>query len=231
MITTSEYADMSARCKSVKLGETVKGGFECRLFGYSHGWSDGFYGCTYARGDEIVVAFKGTGRTEDLGAHYGHEIDSDSSTLQDLAADLKLAVGILPNQSSSAHLLYKRTVEAYGQKQFSVVGHSLGGYLAQVVSYWYKCPCVTFNAPGAWGDLQRSKLNVFAPQRMVRSVQASFGDNAPCTNFIHLGDPIGNYGLHRGVTHRLMGVRHAMAVIQDTIEQSKWKDINPFPKT
>ncbi len=175
-----------------------------------------------------MIAFKGTGSAS-VKLPDGESDAPNHTMMGDLTADLKLALGVIPNQASTARTLYKKAIETYGATyDLSIVGHSLGGYLAQVVSYWYAVPCVTFNAPGAWGDIQKAKINLFKPEVMWRSVKSTFQWEETCVNFIHIGDPIGNFGLHRGRTQRVAGVGHAIKGIRKTIEKSRWCNISPF---
>ncbi|MCA9211777.1 MAG: hypothetical protein KDB27_01835 [Planctomycetales bacterium] len=225
-ITTLEYALLSENVKKMN----PVGRFRPDEFKYSTGFiNNGFWGCIYVddAAKQAVVAFKGTGNAkvddDDVGSSR-----PNSTIIGDITADLKLAIGIIPNQASTARKLFKRAKAAYDNYELSVVGHSLGGYLAQVVSYWYKAPCVTFNAPGAWGDLQKAKLNLFKPQVAWRSIKSTFSSDEVCNNFIHIGDPIGNYGLHRGRTNRLAGMGHGIKGIRKTIEGTRWRDICPF---
>jgi len=232
VITTLEYAQIS---NTVKRGNPV-GRFSPQEFKYSEGFiNNGFWGCIYVdnQAKQAVVAFKGTGSAKvsfrDKTTKASVEVSEPNSTmLGDITADLKLAVGIIPNQASTARKLFKKARDVYNGYELSIVGHSLGGYLAQVVSYWYLVPCVTFNAPGAWGDLQKAKVNIFKPQVMWRTIKSSTKSQDACENFIHKGDPIGNYGLHRGGTHRISGWKHGMADILKSINSSKYCNRSPF---
>jgi putative lipase involved disintegration of autophagic bodies len=212
------------------------GEFRPAEFRYSTGYiNDGFWGCLYVNETtkEVVVAFKGTGSaklTEEKLAQVGSDRPNHSLT-GDITADLKLLVGVIPNQASTAETLFTRATSVYDPKTYtySITGHSLGGYLAQVVSYWYALPCVTFNAPGAWGDMQKAKINLFKPQVMWQSITSTLQFEAICVNFIHVGDIIGNYGLHRGRTNRLQGFSHAIKDLRDTIaKHERWSKCSPF---
>jgi hypothetical protein len=231
-------------CEAVKRMVPV-GEYTPQAFKYSTGFiNNGFWGCLYVNETtkDVIVAFKGTGsaKTSDeklSGAtshNRGGAADSDvpnHSIIGDLTADLKLMVGVIPNQASSAQKLFLRAHATFPPNQYtySLAGHSLGGYLAQIVSYWYDVPCVTFNAPGAWGDLQKAKLNLFKPEVMWRSIKATFKFDVVGVNFIHVGDIIGNYGIHRGRTNRVQGFRHSMKAILDTIEHhERWAKCSPF---
>src|SRR5262252_1622959 len=90
-------------------------------------------------------------------------------------------------------------------------------------------PCVTFNAPGAWGDIQKSKINLFKPMVMWSGIKSTFKSEDTCVNFIHAGDVVGNFGLHRGRTVRLPGFSHMMKDVVATIRSNdRWPNISPF---
>jgi putative lipase involved disintegration of autophagic bodies len=235
-----DYAKINCAVKKME----PWGEYTPQAFKYSTGFiNNGFWGCTYVNETtkEVIVCFKGTGSAKVDGTQLGgaislntKDVDDDRpnhAILGDLTADLKLMVGVIPNQASTAKELFKRSTETWDPSSYaySVTGHSLGGYLAQVVSYWFNVPCVTFNAPGAWGDLQKAKLNFFKPQVMWRSIKSTFQFDVIGVNFIHVGDPIGNYGIHRGRTFRVQGLSHRMKSICDTIERhERWGKCSPF---
>jgi hypothetical protein len=230
--TTVDYADLNVAVKKMDpVGEYQPAGFK-----YSTGFiNNGFWGCLYVNETtkEVVVTFKGTGSAK-LNDEQLAEVGSDRpnhTIVADLTADLKLMLGVIPNQASTAEKLFTRATSTYdpARYSYSVTGHSLGGYLAQVVSYWYALPCVTFNAPGAWGDMQKAKINLFKPQVMWQSIKSTFQWEGICVNFIHVGDIIGNFGLHRGRTNRVQGVSHMMKAIRDTIaKHERWSKCSPF---
>jgi hypothetical protein len=242
--STLEYADI---CCNVKKMDPA-GRYTPQAFKYSTGFiNDGFWGCVYVDEDrhDVVIAFKGTGSAKvtdeklsaatnlNLGNTTADSSTPNSTWIGDLTADLKLAIGIIPNQASSAEKLFLRAKSTWNPAQYtySITGHSLGGYLAQVVSYWYAMPCVTFIAPGAWGDLQKAKLNLFKPLVMIETIAATFQWEDICVNFIHTFDTtgVGNYGLHRGRTFRLNGVGHGIDAIYKTISKHKrWSNCSPF---
>lgn len=89
---------------------------------------DAFQGAIFARGGEIITAFKGT------------------SQKRDLIADVKLALGMNTYQYSDACEFVKKHIGHAGNVY--VVGHSLGGAIAQVVGNRLRKRFVTFNAPG-----------------------------------------------------------------------------------
>lgn len=234
-MSSASTVDYARICNNVKR-MLPAGAYRPAEFKYSTGFiNDGFWGCLYINEatKEVIVAFKGTGSAK-LSEEQLEQVGSDrpnATLIGDLTADLKLMLGVIPNQASTARLLFERATSTYpiSEYAYSVTGHSLGGYLAQVVSYWYALPCVTFNAPGAWGDMQKAKINLFKPEVMWRSIKSTFQWEEICVNFIHAGDIVGNFGLHRGRTFRVMGFSHAMKAILDTIEKhERWSECSPF---
>jgi pimeloyl-ACP methyl ester carboxylesterase len=92
------------------------------------GLTNAFQGAAFQQGQEVVFAFKGTSNT------------------MDVAADLKLGVGMNTFQYASAMDFVARV--ATGGNRVYVCGHSLGGAIAQIVGNRRRLPFVTFNAPG-----------------------------------------------------------------------------------
>jgi putative lipase involved disintegration of autophagic bodies len=98
---------------------------------------NGLQGGIYQNDEEVICAFKGTA----MGRPPGQTI------VADLTADLRLALGIIPNQAGGAYALVKTAQEIAKGRVVTATGHSLGGALAQVVGKWCNVPFVTFNAP------------------------------------------------------------------------------------
>lgn len=96
----------------------------------------GFFAKAYKNdiSDNIVVAFQGTDDLYDL-----------------FSADLDLALGKVPTHYSPAKEFVDYVIDYY-QLNLSVIsftGHSLGGFLAQLMSATYNRPAVIFDSPGA----------------------------------------------------------------------------------
>ncbi len=182
----------------------------------------GFHGCIYKKGSEVVVVFRGT------------------ASGRDVLADARLALGICPRQAGAAADLYRRAARIFDGASITITGHSLGGGLAQVVAHWYKTPFVTFNAPPMMGTIQKTKLNVvFAPQKALRAIKASFKSGAEGHNYRLKGDVVssrrtstlGHYGkvhtlYHPGAHDPLSA--HSMDNVVDLLSRSGSGGIDPF---
>ena len=83
------------------------GAYRPMQFRYSTGYiNDGFWGCSYINESthEIVVCFKGTGSaklTEEQLDQVGSTRPNDT-IVGDITADIKLFIGVIPNQASTA---------------------------------------------------------------------------------------------------------------------------------
>lgn len=140
--------------------------------------NSGFKGCIFIGPNEVVVAFKGTG---------------GGKLVQDVLADAKIAIGVVPREASAAHHLFERALNTFGgqpQRPLTVLGHSLGGGLTQVIAHWHKVRFITFNAPAMGSTIQKAKVNIFKPQQMMRAIHASSQQAAEGYNFRVQGDPV-----------------------------------------
>ncbi len=241
-ITTLQYAQMAehvyyidcrkeaTRSQKTEGKSWVVGGFKAELFEYGMGWggtSTDFKGCVYASRSrpEAVVALQGT-----VPAKAG-----------DLVADLQIAlgglVGMLPQYCTAALKLFEKTLAIYPSRNISFVGHSLGGAIAQVMGHWTGLPFVTFNAPGMWGDIQKSKVVMaWSPKSSLKSIAGTFKGSllskqmaSTGRNFRNALDPVSAYGFHYGPVTRFWGMGiHSMEDLLARIKDSKWANINPF---
>lgn len=234
-ITTLQYAMMANRVYRIGNYARVCGNygvedFETMLFDEGMNWgatNTDFKGCVYVSKSlkEVVVAFQGT-------------VPSKGG---DLLADLQIGVGslvgMLPQYSSAALRLFKRTEEAYPRHSISLVGHSLGGGMAQLIGHWTGAPFVSFNAPGMWNAIQTAKFAFFwSPRDTLNSLQGTFKSPllakqmaATGRNFRNVLDPVSAYGSHYGPVTRFWGGGfHSMDDLEERIRSSAWNSINPF---
>lgn len=127
-------------------------------------------------GGDIVIAVKGTKPT----------------MVSDLMADLKLVCEGIPQQAYQA---IRRTQswlpELRRGNGVTLVGHSLGGGICQIVGAMLKIRFVTFNAPGMWTNA----VGVCNFMRLLNTTKMGM-------NFINWHDPVGNFGKHIGDTTR-----------------------------
>jgi hypothetical protein len=110
--------------------------------------------------------------------------------------------------------------ENYPLARLSIVGHSLGGGLAQVVGNWTGVPFISFNGPGMASHLKLSAFNVFKPKQMLRSIRSDATGRSSGICFVVRHDFIGSYGKHvghlflldqnGGDTHSLQAIRRGL---------------------
>jgi hypothetical protein len=107
----------------------------------------------------------------------------------------------MPHQASTAWEFYQSVVQAQDEWVF-IVGHSLGGALAQVLGYWCNCPFVTFNAPGMASVIGAAGWNFLKPDvarrtRDAKKLRNSNGE-ARGVNFRIARDVVAKFGKHLG---------------------------------
>jgi len=144
--------------------------------------SDGFQGAILESDSDVVCAYKGTQT-------------SGTTVKQDFLNDVTLAINLIPSQAMAAADMMSAARQIAGQKPISLVGHSLGGGLAQLIGYFSGAPFVTFNAPGMLGNVELVPF-------LYRGTRP--GGPIKGFNMILLTDWIGNYGRHIGKTERFM---------------------------
>ena len=144
--------------------------------------SNGFQGAVLESDSDVVCAYKGT------------QV-SGATVRQDLLNDVTLAINLIPSQAMAAAEMVAAARCIAGRKPISLVGHSLGGGLAQLIGYFSGAPFVTFNAPGMLGNVE-----------LVPFLYRGTSPGSPVRGFnmILLTDWIGNYGRHIGKTERFM---------------------------
>ena len=187
---------------------------------------DAFQGALFVRGDEAVIAFKGT------------------SQKRDFIADAKLAVGMNTYQYSDACEFVDENVGPL--KTAYLVGHSLGGAIAQIVANRRGLRFVTFNAPGvglASRNLDQMAVSVATGSAAVRLKGAvasailhptqaledfmAFGRTVNGINYRVGKDAVGITGVHFGKVVELpwsgnatdVLAKHSMKGVLQTIKE------------
>jgi hypothetical protein len=121
----------------------------------------GFYAETFARGNDVVISFRGT----DMKDKY-------DISKRDAVSDAMMGAKMLPGQIVNAQKYYEQVQKQFPNSKIMFTGHSLGGSLAQILGSRYGNEVVTFNAYGT-GDLA--------------SYQVKYIDNI--TNYGNANDP------------------------------------------
>jgi hypothetical protein len=222
MTLLKTYAEMANKVyEAPDWGKVKVNGWETWGFGEgTENTTGGFHGCIYKAGNKVVVVFRGT------------------SSSRDILADAKLAIGICPKQASAAKDLFKRAKNIFHGSEIILVGHSLGGGLAQVVGHWYKLPFVTFNAPPMMSTIQKTKINILMPQKAFRSLKASFKKGEEGYNYRLVGDlvssrmtsALGHYGKVIDLPFPRNGPMdaHSMSTVVDLLNRSSAGFTDPF---
>jgi len=179
---------------------------------------DGFQGGIYATATEVIVAFAGTG--------------GGGGMVSQGAADARIAVNVVPNLAGSAHTMVKWARKHNPNKPISIVGHSLGGAIAQVVGNWTGTPFISFNGPGMKTHLKMSAFNILKPMQMFRSASSKNTDDTIGICFTVKGDWIGEYGYHVGWEVELPPATgtleaHKLPCVWSGIAGKQWKDKQP----
>jgi hypothetical protein len=140
----------------------------------------GFQAAAYTNADVVVVAYCGS-----------------NDRLDWTVNNIPLGIGLLPRQITHALRFYDDVIPRYRMSRRIVVGHSLGGGLAQLVIAFHlnqvpKDIGVTFNAPGMWASF--ANVGIMGAPSMTP-------DNAlkvNCTNYRTSTDPVSRVGTHIG---------------------------------
>ena len=187
--TLLDYAYMAAASYGDPIGDVLNK-FQAspshgnwNIVGYQAGTpANGFQGAIFESADEVVCAYKGS---------KGGIRDRTTTGYDDWSInDVQIALNKIPNQVPAATNFLNTAKHNAGNKPVSIVGHSLGGGLAQYVGYTESVRFVTFNAPG-----MRNNLPGNGALRPVKGF-----------NMILLTDPVGNFGKHIGATERFLSV-------------------------
>ena len=102
--------------------------------------------------ERIIMSFRGTDNKNLLGMRY-----------EDLMTDYQLAIGRLrsTDRFQEAVEMLEKVMKKYGKNKISLSGHSLGGAIADYLSYTYKIPAFIYNT----GSSPLSVINNPIPKR------------------------------------------------------------------
>ena len=148
------------------------------VFEGGNAFTSGFQGRVFkkANGNEVVFAFKGT----------------VPSMVSDLTADLAIALNRAPGQARDARYYAERWRRAYPNATITLVGHSLGGGICQLVGIALDIKFVTFNAPGMLEAARGISPFFSGAGRIIRALGGGMPEAG--VNYRRSWDLVGNCG-------------------------------------
>jgi len=212
MATIRDYLDLADAAYQADPEGHVSSRWRVRKTETATWYGNGFQGSVFEGDEEVIVAFSGT-----KGGPMSAPISQNS-------ANARIAVLVIPNMAGSAKKLVRWAEQNCGGKPVSIVGHSLGGALAQVVGAWSGRPFVSLNGPGMEAHLKASAFNLFKPRQMARSLRAR-RNGAPVGLCLNVrGDFVGTYGKGcigevRELRHDAGEPTHSIDAIRDALAQ------------
>ncbi|MEF8794505.1 lipase family protein [Thiohalorhabdus sp.] len=152
----------------------------------------GFFGEAFRKGDEVVIAYRGTEPWSDLYKDL-------------LTTDGKIALGLEDPQFVDALEFAKNVQDTYQGLgvDISVTGHSLGGGLAQLAADTFGWDGVTFEAPGMGNYSPPTDGGLI--DAFLQANNLSMGNVGDLTSYTVLGSGISTLpGEHIGTKHDLI---------------------------
>ena len=149
-------------------------------------YESGFSGNVFDNGKVLVLAYRGTER---LG--LGENVSDINAFMADVMTDINLISGYFDKQFKDAWDFYKEVKKENPKRKIVIVGQSLGGALAQIVSAKeytvnrIKLETYTFNAPGCTHLLETYDCNLDYDYPFI-------------TNYSVMNDWCGMFGEHIG---------------------------------
>lgn len=135
---------------------------------------------TYQRGNEYVIAFRGT------------------DSIRDIGADASFVFKQWDSQFEMAAAFIKKLREEVPEGVIQVTGHSLGGGIAQIVAKMFNLSGASFEAPGANG-VTNTLGYLEAKTKYARDIPEGQGSPG-FVNYLSKGSLISSVGTHVGET-------------------------------
>lgn len=226
MPTFGEYLDIAEECyANKKFGEPHLGrGWKVQKWEWANWYGDGFQGGVFVRNkgyQQVVIGFSGT------------KGGVTTAPVSQNTANLRIGVNVIPNMAGGALDLVRWAKKHNPGASISIVGHSLGGGLAQVVGNWAGVPFVSLNGPGMKTHLKASAFNVFKPRQMARSIRSETTEQSVGICLTVANDFVGTFGSHVGEYVELgsyggtRGRPHDIDTIRSLVEDKGWSDKSP----
>jgi len=227
MATIFDYLDIASAAYS---SEPSLPGWNVRKWETATWYGDGFQGAVFEDDREVIVAYSGT------------KGGPTTAPISQNTANIRIGVLVVPNMAGAGKTLVRWAEGFAGDKPITLVGHSLGGALAQVVGAWSGHPFISFNGPGMAAHMKIAAFNIFKPRQMMRTRRAR-KSGAPavglCLNV--RGDFVASYGgSHLGEVLELTApanirFKHSLDAIMcslsaDQLASEPWQISTYFPK-
>lgn len=204
----------------------------CQVWETGTLFGNGFQGGIWQNRTDVVVGCCGTNPGQ------------KGKFVQDLLADLKIGLRMIPSQAKGAAKMVRTAKQMAQGRRVSICGHSLGGGLAQACGAMESVPFCTFNAPAMAHVMTFARANLLQPANMARAWRGqSVGDSAG-VNFRIRGmgsdgvvrtDVVSAHGLaggHVGMVVDLPSLSSTGAHGKNTCWQAvlgtDWANIDPF---
>jgi hypothetical protein len=145
------------------------------------------------------------------------------------SANIRIGVSVIPNMAGSAFAMVEWAMASAKGRPVSIVGHSLGGGLAQVVGNWSGCPFISLNGPGMKTHLKMSAFNIFKPRQMYRSIRSKSTGKTAGICFYIANDFVGKYGWAIGTVIKLPAAdkSHDVNTIREGLRDKGWLNSPP----
>jgi putative lipase involved disintegration of autophagic bodies len=187
MATLDEYISIAEGVYANSAGGTPDiGQWQTQKWEWATWYGDGYQGGVFSNDKEVIVGFSGT------------KGGPTTAPISQNTANIRIGVNVIPNMAGSAFAMVNWAKESAHGRPVSIVGHSLGGGLAQVVGNWSGCPFISFNGPGMKTHLKMSAFNLFKPRQMFRSIFSANTDDAIGICFYVHNDFVGTFGVPVG---------------------------------
>lgn len=180
------FADLAYEQK--ENGPPNAGGWTSQKWEWATWYGNGFQGGIFVNQSdgEVIVAFSGT------------KGGPTTAPISQNTANARIGLNVIPNMAGAAYAMVRWAQQHNPGAKISIVGHSLGGGLAQVVGNWTGVPFISLNGPGMTSHLKMSAFNIAKPRQMIRSIRSNPTGLSYGLSLSVKGDFVGNFGRHVG---------------------------------